>query len=266
MKKLFLLTFVMLLSVMASAQAIEFAYITGTNVNIRKSPSTTAPILMHDGEGIEIIFVWSTRAGGERSAFYLDKGEVVQILQKQPGWCKVRFYPYYGSTSNVTPGDAQHIDGWMSSKFLETASPVYLDWQNVGNVLTEYEGKVNDGRYQNTLLIQSSSDGYGWMLYGRLENGHMNVYGDAEAVAVEYEESRSTPALEKDGETLVLRFGNNYTQDNFFIEIDKMSPQLRDRVIDNIPSKPFSKRYYFPNRFAYETEGPEAYRCFEIWE
>ena len=153
----------LLCSVFASAQNLEFAYVTGENVNIRKSPSTSAPRLMYTDRGVESSFYWERKALKEAVPYYPYRTEVMQIVGKADGWLKVRFDPGFGLFGDAILKDNskgyRNIEGWMSGKFLKTVSPVNLTWQNVGSVLGLGAYKCNKGNLKNIIFIQDGCEG-----------------------------------------------------------------------------------------------------------
>ena len=62
MKKLFIISLCLLCGVFASAQKLEFAFVTAHNVNVRKEPSTTAQRLMSIYEALDNVFAWGSSA------------------------------------------------------------------------------------------------------------------------------------------------------------------------------------------------------------
>lgn len=254
----------MLCSIFANAQTPEFAVITGVNVNIRKAPSKSGQILMHNDMGIETTYSWAAKAGGGRKPLYMPKGYVMQIMAKQTDWYKVRFYPDYGTTDLVSPRNTYYIEGWMSSKYLKLVKPMKLNVHNVSTVLKDYEHLVNDKNHPQTLLLHDGCDGVTWMLYARIDNGHMNIFGDPDDLEVIFDPSIRGAKMQKEGSYMKLRYGNDVAIDDFAVDITKCTPQMREQIFKSISKKPYSRRYYFNIGKNFAFEGDDGIRIFEI--
>mgnify|MGYP003295983967 CR=1 FL=1 len=264
MKKILFLSLMMLCSIFVSAQSLEFADIMGDNVNIRKSPSKSAQILMHNDKGIETFFNWAAKAGGGYKPLYLPKGYVMQIMAKQTDWYKVRFYPDYGSTHLVSPRNVRYIEGWMGSNYLKMAKPVKLSMQNLNTVLEPYEHMVNDKNLPQTALIQDGTDGVTWMLYGKIDNDHLNIYGDSDDLEVIFNPDIKGAKIEKEGSYKKLYYGNDVAIDDYSIDVTKCTPQMREQIFKAISKKPYCRRYYFNLGKNFSFEGDNGKRTFEI--
>ncbi len=264
MKKILFLSLMMLCSIFASAQTPEFAVITGENVNIRKAPSKSAQILMHNDLGIETMYRWSSKAGGSLKALYLPKGYIMQIMAKQTDWYKVRLYPDYGSTDLVSPRNTRYIDGWMSSMYLKMVKPIKLSQHNISTVLKNYEHMVNDKNHPQTVLLHDGCDGVAWMLYGKIDNDHLNIFGDPDDLEVIFDPNITGAKMHKEGSYMKLRYGNDVAIDDFAVDITKCSPQLREQIFKSISKKPYSRRYYFNLGKNFAFDGDDGTRTFEM--
>lgn len=264
MKRFLFLTFMMLCSIIASAQSLEFAVITGVNVNIRKAPSKSAQILMHTGDGVESVYCWASKAGGHRKVQYQPKGYIMQIVAKQTDWYKVRFYPGYGLTDFVTKSKIRYIEGWMSSMYLKSVKPIKLSWQNLNSVLDKYDKMVDDANLSQTVLVQDGFDGISWMLYGKIENDHLNIYGDADDLETIFEPEVQGAMIQKEENSSTLRYGKDVAIDDSFIDVTKCTPQLREQIFKSISNQPYSRRYYFNIGKGFAFDEDDGKRTFEI--
>ncbi len=264
MKKILFLSLMMLCSILASAQTPEFAVITDENVNFRKGASKSAMILMHNDRGIETFYRWAAKAAGEYKPLYLRKGYVLQVMSKQTDWYKVRFYPDYGSTHLVSPRNARYIEGWMSSKYLNIVKPIKLNTQNVNTVLKNYEHLVNDKNVPQTVLIQDGDDGVTWMLYGKIENDHINIFGTADDLEIIYDQNIKGAMIKKSGIYRKLYYGNDVAVDDSSVDVTKCTPQIREQMFKAICKTPYSRRYYFNIGKNYEFDGDDGMRIFEM--
>lgn len=254
----------MLSSIFASAQTPEFAVITGENVNIRKAASKSAQILMHTDQGIETMYRWSAKASGSLKALYLPKGYIMQIMAKQTDWYKVRFYPDYGFTDLVSPRNKHYIEGWMSSKCLKLVKPIKLNIHNVNTVLRNYEHLVNDKNLPQTMLIQDGNDGVTWMLYGKIDNDHINLFGDVDDLEVVFDPDIKGAKIQKEGIYKQLRYGNDVAIDDYSVDVTKCTPQMREQIFKSISKKPYSRRYYFNLGKNFAFDGDDGTRTFEM--
>lgn len=264
MKKILFFSLMTLCSILANAQTPEFAVITGENVYIRKAPSSSAQILMHNDRGIETTYSWAAKAGGERKALYMPKGYIMQVMAKQTDWYKVLFYPDYGNIHLVSPRNKNYIEGWMSSKYLKTVKPIKLSTQNIHTVLKQYEHMVNDKNVPQTALIQDGNDGMSWMLYGKIDNDHLNIFGDADDLEIIYDPDIKGAKIMKEGIYKKLHYGNDVAIDDYSVNVLKCTPQMREQIFKSIRKKPYSRRYYFNigKNFAFETD--DGIRIFEV--
>ncbi len=264
MKKILFLSLMVLCSIFASAQTPEFAVITDYNVNYRKSPSKSAQILMHNDRGIETFFNWAAKAGGGYKPLYLPKSYVVQVMAKQTDWYKVRYYPYYGSLHLVSPRNVNYIEGWMSSKYLKMVKPIKLNYQNVNTVFESYEHMVNDKNLPHTVFVQDGTDGVIWMLYGKIDNDHLNIYGDSDDLEVIFDPNIKGAKIEKVGSYKKLYYGNDVSIEDYAIDVTKCTPQMREQIYKSISKKPYCRRYYFNIGKNFTFEGDDGKRTFEI--
>lgn len=264
MKKILFFSLLMLCSIFVNAQTPEFAVITGENVSFRKAPSKSAQILMHNDHGIETMYRWSEKAGGSLKALYLPKGYVLQVMTKQTDWYKVRFYPDYGFTDLVSPRNTRYIEGWMSSKYLKLVKPIKLSLHNISTVLKDYEHMVNDKNLPQTVLVQDGNDGVTWMLYGKIDNDHMNIFGDADDLEVVFDPDIKGAKILKEGIYKKLHYGNDVAVDDYSVNVTKCTPQVREQIFKSISKKPYSRRYYFNLDKNFAFDGDDGKRVFEM--
>ena len=264
MKKILFLSLMMLCSILASAQTPEFAVITGENVNFRKGASKSAQILMHNDKGIETFYRWAAKAGGGYKPLYLPKGFMMQVTAKQTDWYKVRYYPDYGSTDLVSPRNKRYIEGWMSSKYLKMMKPIKLNVHNVNTVLNNYEHLVNDKNIPQTAFIQDGNDGVTWMLYGKIDNDHINLFGDPDDLEVIYDPNINGAKIMKEGIYKKLHYGHDAAIDEYSVDVTKCTPQMREQIFKSISKKPYSRRYYFNIGRNFAFDGDDGMRTFDI--
>ncbi|MCF0203070.1 MAG: hypothetical protein HUK08_06880 [Bacteroidaceae bacterium] len=257
MKKLLITSLCLLCSVIASAQKLEFAYVSGENVYIRKSPSTSAPRLMFTDRGVESTFHWGGKAPKEAVPYFPYRTEVMQIVGKTNGWMKVRFYPGGG---DMHGGGDMYLEGWMSSKYLKTVSPINLTWQNVGSVLGRAEYKCNEGKLKNTILLEDGCDGNDWLLYGKLAGNHLNIFGTPLDLVILYDSDVKGIKMNLNGSQKSIEYGD----DIGLFNLNKFTQQQLEQMYNCISKKPYKQRYYFNTGSKTAASAKEDIRTFDI--
>lgn len=250
----------------ANSQTLEFAAITYEEVCFRKAPSTTAPILMFhfENEGSwNYCWTYADNANDELTVEYRDKGSIVQVVSKKDDWYKVRFYPANGLGDDTSEDEAQYIEGWIRNKYLKMVEPIQLTWDNINTTMEKDCSResamkcyaVNDANVRQTIFIQLWFEECGGicMLYGKIENNHLNIYGSSDDLMVEWSSGNNMRgiAIKKEDGHNVLHYGGNVASngiddyDSQDVDIRKCTPQMREQIFKAISNKPYSRRYYF---------------------
>lgn len=249
-------------SVFASPQTPEFATITDEHACLRNAPSTTAPILMYTGGGIDMSYCWAWNEDQNHTIEYRENGSIVQVIAKQNDWYKVRFYPDYGSNALVSADGVKYIEGWMKCEYLKTAEPIQLTWDNLNFVMDKHN-MVDDENVRQTLFIQESLDDGLWMLYGKLEDGHINIYGSSDnlIIPISYEDDMNGAIIKRENDYNILYYGKDLSMDETCgINVQECTPQMREQIYKTISNNLYGHRYYFNIGKGNEND----IRCFDI--
>ena len=150
-------------------QVGRMCIVTGSEINIRKGPSTTAPKLMrtcYDGTD-DCTVIWSNQKGrGYTDTYTAYENNVMLILDETPEWFKV-----------ITPDDYA-IEGYISKKFSKACevSPITPDMLSLYGSY-DYENMqkpgITKGKYAGYAIIDCNgyeSDGYS---VGRIVDGYL---------------------------------------------------------------------------------------------
>lgn len=240
----------------------KFAYITNEEVTIHESPSASSQILMfnYENEG-SWNYCWAYDFNDEYTVEYKNRGSIVQVVSKQDNnWYKVRFYPPNGISSHMSEGDAQYIEGWISSENLKMVEPLKLTWDNINSIIEkDYYREpsmncyfVDDANVRQTVFLQY------WleetcMLYGKVDGYYLSIYGSRNDLKVpsQYEDAVSGISIEKVTDCNTLHYGVDLASDGIDdcdshdVDVRKCTPQMREQIYELISNKPYSRRYYF---------------------
>lgn len=269
MKKYLFSLFFLLLSLCSFAQgSLQFVVINGSNVNIRKAPSTSAPILTYmDGDGFETEMSWATKFKPHQVPWYFSKGTVLQVVARQNGWTKISFYADWGLVDKVAKGrDSRIIEGWMSDKFLKPIKPINLTWQNYATYIDKkWEYMANSGKVKEVLFIVGSIEGNEWISYGNVKNGHVYVYGESEEPVLDNSLNQKDLTFEKGSNGKVNRIiaGTDYFDNNSYdYHYNKFSAQQWETIYNAISKKLFYEYYVFNVGSAASPDAPNSFsRC-----
>ena len=190
--------------------------VTGSEINIRKSPSTTAPKLMTTcyDDTDDCTVIWSNQKGrrGYTSPYTAYQNQVMPILDETPEWFK------------VMAADNYAIPGYISKKFSKECevSPITPEMLNLYDSYDYDEMQrpgVIKGKYAGYAVIDCNgfeTEGY---TVGRIIDGYLITVPapTKKWVCFEYDDKYRRLRIEQDKERLTFYYGKElvYEEDEY---------------------------------------------------
>ena len=221
-------------------QVGKLCIVTGSEINIRKSPSATAPKLMTTcyPETDDCTLIWSGQKGrGYNTPYTVIQNDVMPIIDETPEWFKVIPNAYYA------------IQGYISKKFSKVCevSPITPDMLSLYDSY-DYENMqkpgITKGKYAGYAIIDCNgyeSDGYS---VGRIVDGYLISVPvpTKKWVGFEYDDQYKRVRVERDNERLTFYYGKEvvYIEDEYThcLDFSKLTDQEIAGILYYLEVKP----------------------------
>lgn len=221
-------------------QVGKLCIVTGSEINIRKSPSAAAPKLMMTcyPESDDCTLIWSDQKGrGYNSPFTASQNQVLPIIDETPEWFK------------VIPNEYYDIQGYISKKFSKVCevSPITPDMLTLYDSYdyeTMQKPGVTKGKYAGYAVINCNgyeTEGYS---VGRIVDGYLISVPvpTKRYVSFEYDEQRKRLEIKKNDEQLTFYYGKElaYVEDEYThcLDFTKLTETEMANILIHLEVKP----------------------------
>ena len=221
-------------------QVGKLCIVTGSEINIRKSPSATAPKLMttcYPGSD-DCTLIWSGQKGrGFNSPFTASQNQVMPIIDETPEWFK------------VIPNEYYSIQGYISKKFSKICevSPITPDMLSLYDSY-DYENMqkpgIVKGKYAGYAIIDCNGYETAGYSVGRIIDGYLISVPvpTKKWVGFEYDDQCKRVKVKKDNETLTFYYGKEvaYIEDEYnqCLDFSKLTDQEIAGILYYLEVKP----------------------------
>jgi len=207
-------------------------------VNLRKTPSTSAPKLMmeYPNDYFDIIeavdYVWDNtprKRNMVRDAFHLEINSVVEVVGESDGWTRIAA----DNWADMKP--------WISSQFVRPVKPAVIsDAQYIRMMKNDeaMKGKIRThGKYAGMSLEYDAYNNV-WSLE-KFSDGRLYSYSELNLNVVNDPNIRGS-RLSVDGDMFTLKYGSDLKQegaidyDNEGLDLDKFTDSQLDQIFGTI--------------------------------
>ena len=221
-------------------QVGKLCIVTGSEINIRKSPSATAPKLMttcYPGSD-DCTLIWSGQKGrGFNSPFTANQNQVLPIIDETPEWFKVIPNAYYA------------IQGYISQKFSKACevppiTPEMLNCYDSYDYENMQKPGIVKGKYAGYAIIDCNGYETAGYSVGRIIDGYLISVPvpTKKWVGFEYDDQCKRVKVKKDNETLTFYYGKEvaYIEDEYnqCLDFSKLTDQEIAGILYYLEVKP----------------------------
>lgn len=213
----------------------KLAVATTEGVNIRKTPSTTAPKLVYDESKIEEYDIplsyyayWST-APVKGSVIAIPFEGPAPIVGELNGWYRIQ---------NLGPNEAS--DGWVSAKFVKTATPVPMTLAgklpSANFVWLNAPGNTADGVY-GIYITLDEMNGVADFYFGRQSNGVVVCPYTLHCDDISMAENQKC-AIINNGSHYTFQYNPSVLTEDYQIDMSKIGGDVLLQIIENATPAP----------------------------
>ncbi|MCH5246140.1 MAG: hypothetical protein J1E84_06735 [Muribaculaceae bacterium] len=225
----------------------KIAISTTNGLNVRKSPSTTAPRLMYDEMNIEaydlpVIYSAKWVAKPTRYMVAITFDSPMPIVSEKDGWFEV-----------LNCGPSYKENGWISGKFAKAVDYQPMSVSNNPNSRYAWIDRGDDGTYMIDLEFDEMN-GEATFHVGRLVNGVVVSPYVLYCPFVNYDNTKK-PSLGRVNGEYEFTYNKTVSSDDYEYDplASKLSKELLDEVIKNAVPADIDRIYFMYNGDIYTT-------------